>query len=149
MLLGFIDSPIQLAIVFLVLLLLFGPDKLPGMMRQLGRGIREFKRYTVDLSSNFKLDDPEEDVARYNAQYRPVSYDSYGNPVPTAETEPQNGPSAASRPEQYKQATSIGQPIGDFASPAMREPGLGETGQNTEASKLPSVRKADNTEPRT
>ncbi len=150
MLLGFIDSPAQLAVVFLVLLVIFGPDKLPGMMRQLGRGIREFKRYTVDLSSNFRLDDPEADVERYNSEYRPVSYDSYGNPIPASAVKPEyNSPSNAAQQEFEKNTASSNSHVGDFASPAMQEHGVEQTGQGTEAAKLPAVRTADHTEPRT
>lgn len=36
-------SPIQIGIVLLVALLIFGPKRLPEMGRGLGRGIRDFK----------------------------------------------------------------------------------------------------------
>ena len=36
-------SPIQIIIVLAIALLIFGPKKLPGMGRDLGRGIRDFK----------------------------------------------------------------------------------------------------------
>lgn len=36
-------SPIQIIIVLAIALLIFGPKKLPGMGRDLGRGIRNFK----------------------------------------------------------------------------------------------------------
>jgi sec-independent protein translocase protein TatA len=36
-------SPIQIIIVLAIALLIFGPRKLPGMGRDLGRGIRDFK----------------------------------------------------------------------------------------------------------
>ncbi len=36
-------SPIQIIIVLAIALLVFGPKRLPGMGRDLGRGIRDFK----------------------------------------------------------------------------------------------------------
>ena len=36
-------SPVQIIIVLAIALLIFGPKKLPGMGRDLGRGIRDFK----------------------------------------------------------------------------------------------------------
>jgi sec-independent protein translocase protein TatA len=36
-------GPLELAIVLLIVLLIFGPKRLPGLGRQLGSGMREFK----------------------------------------------------------------------------------------------------------
>ena len=49
-------SPIQILIVLVIALLVFGPKRLPEMGRSLGRGIREFKTAIVD-------DEPRPDPA--------------------------------------------------------------------------------------
>jgi sec-independent protein translocase protein TatA len=36
-------GPLELAIVLIIVLLIFGPKRLPGLGRQLGSGMREFK----------------------------------------------------------------------------------------------------------
>lgn len=36
-------SPVQIMIVLAIALLIFGPKRLPGMGRDLGRGIRDFE----------------------------------------------------------------------------------------------------------
>ena len=36
-------GPLELGIVLLIVLLIFGPKRLPGLGRQLGSGMREFK----------------------------------------------------------------------------------------------------------
>ena len=36
-------GPLELGIVLLVVLLIFGPKRLPGLGKQLGTGMREFK----------------------------------------------------------------------------------------------------------
>ena len=48
----------ELLILLLVLLLVFGPKRLPEMGRQLGKGMREFKE-----SVSGKDDDPVEEMA--------------------------------------------------------------------------------------
>jgi sec-independent protein translocase protein TatA len=47
-------SPIQILIVLVIALLVFGPKRLPELGRNLGRGLREFKGSV----SEFSLDDP-------------------------------------------------------------------------------------------
>jgi sec-independent protein translocase protein TatA len=41
-------SPIQILIVLVIALLVFGPKRLPEMGRSVGRGIREFKGALID-----------------------------------------------------------------------------------------------------
>ena len=41
-------SPIQILIVHVIALLVFGPKRLPDMGRSIGRGIREFKGAMLD-----------------------------------------------------------------------------------------------------
>ena len=36
-------GPLELAIVLVIVLLIFGPKRLPGLGKQLGTGMREFK----------------------------------------------------------------------------------------------------------
>jgi sec-independent protein translocase protein TatA len=44
-------SPIQIVIVLVIALLVFGPKRLPELGRTIGRGLREFKS-SVDLSGD-------------------------------------------------------------------------------------------------
>jgi TatA/E family protein of Tat protein translocase len=43
-----------MALIFLIALLVFGPKKLPEIGRTLGKGLREFKKATDDLKSNWE-----------------------------------------------------------------------------------------------
>jgi sec-independent protein translocase protein TatA len=53
---GFIGVP-ELIILFAVLLLIFGPKRIPEMGRSLGRGMREFKD---SVTGRLELDPPQE-----------------------------------------------------------------------------------------
>ena len=44
----------ELSIIVLLVLILFGPGKLPGVMKSLGDGVRQFKEASSRLASNEK-----------------------------------------------------------------------------------------------
>lgn len=47
----------ELAIIFLIVLLLFGANRIPEIARGLGRGIRDFKKATRDIEDDLDLKD--------------------------------------------------------------------------------------------
>ena len=53
-------GPLELVAIFVVALLVFGPDKLPEIGRQVGRAIKEFRRIQNTFQSEFSdvLKDP-------------------------------------------------------------------------------------------
>jgi sec-independent protein translocase protein TatA len=51
-------GPLELAIVLLIVLIIFGPKRLPGLGRQLGSGMREFKD-SISGKANDHDDDDE------------------------------------------------------------------------------------------
>jgi sec-independent protein translocase protein TatA len=59
-------GPLELLIVLGIVLLIFGPKRLPGLGRQLGDGMREFKE-----SITKKADDDEDDADANAALGRP------------------------------------------------------------------------------
>ncbi len=50
-------GPLEIAIVLLIVLIIFGPKRLPGLGRSLGSGMREFK----DAITGKRGDDEEDD----------------------------------------------------------------------------------------
>jgi sec-independent protein translocase protein TatA len=46
-------GPLELVAIFVVALLVFGPDKLPEIGRQVGRAVREFRRIQNSFQSDF------------------------------------------------------------------------------------------------
>ena len=47
----------ELLIIFLIVLLLFGANRIPEIGRALGKGIRDFKRATRDVEDSMKDED--------------------------------------------------------------------------------------------
>lgn len=47
----------ELLIILIVVLLLFGPKKLPELARGLGRGIQEFKKAADDVKRELTVED--------------------------------------------------------------------------------------------
>ena len=57
-------GPLELAIVLVVVLLIFGPKRLPGLGRQLGTGMREFKESITGSNKRDRDDDDDDDQRR-------------------------------------------------------------------------------------
>lgn len=55
-------GPAEIIIVLVIALLVFGPKRLPQMGRQLGRGVREFRRAAETARTELGLDGVIEDV---------------------------------------------------------------------------------------
>jgi sec-independent protein translocase protein TatB len=91
----------HIIVIFVVALIIFGPEKLPELARNLGKVMGEFRRATGDLQSTFEghLRDIERDAAARKplgseAMLPPSPFD--GIPATTPEgTKPSNAPNAA------------------------------------------------------
>jgi len=52
-------GPLELIIIFLIILVIFGAKRIPEIARGLGKGIREFKSATSEITSELKIDDQQ------------------------------------------------------------------------------------------
>jgi len=50
-------GPLELFLIFLVVLLIFGANKIPEIARGIGKGIREFKDATNEISRELQAED--------------------------------------------------------------------------------------------
>jgi len=50
----------EIAIILLIVLIIFGPTKLPQMGQAMGKAIREFKKAGKELRSDVSLDDEDD-----------------------------------------------------------------------------------------
>ena len=53
-------GPWELLVIFVVIIILFGPKRLPELARSLGRSIKEFKHASQGLKEELDLDNLEE-----------------------------------------------------------------------------------------
>jgi sec-independent protein translocase protein TatA len=81
-------GPLEIAVVLVIVLIIFGPKRLPELGQSMGRGIREFKS---SLSGDKDKDSPEEKRRELEA-----SQDA----APVAESEPSAAPAAESKPAE-------------------------------------------------
>jgi len=54
----------ELLIIFFIVLLLFGANRIPEIGRAMGRGIRDFKRATRDMEDEFKGGEDKRESSR-------------------------------------------------------------------------------------
>ena len=65
-------GPTELIIVLVIVLLIFGPKRLPGLGKQLGTGMREFKDSISGKGGKDDDDDGDEETERPAKQRREV-----------------------------------------------------------------------------
>ncbi|MDE2125357.1 MAG: twin-arginine translocase TatA/TatE family subunit [Armatimonadetes bacterium] len=127
--LAFFDSPIQLVVVMIVLLLVFGPQKLPEIGQQLGRALRELKKVTHEFSSSLTSEEPwdaHRDTPSW--QHDPYADGHGGTSDEQPRTESWRGLESGSEYEPWQPGqiappvNSHGAPLGDYASPALADP---------------------------
>jgi sec-independent protein translocase protein TatA len=64
-------GPLEIAVVLVIVLLIFGPKRLPDLGRSLGRGMREFKDSVTGKDDDKELDSGET-VAAASADEEPA-----------------------------------------------------------------------------
>jgi sec-independent protein translocase protein TatA len=86
-------GPLELGIVLLIVLIVFGPKRLPGLGRQLGSGMREFKD---SITGKDKNDDEDDEDGRRDEAVRKQQLDpAVVEPeVVSGEARPQDQPAS-------------------------------------------------------
>ena len=101
-------GPFEIALIFLAILLIFGAKRIPEIARGLGKGIREFKDATSDISKELSMDDKDrspriQQPRQGTTASRPDVYDtghSAPEPPPVRETSaPDEAPAPRAAPE--------------------------------------------------
>jgi Tat protein translocase TatB subunit len=102
-------GPAEILVIILVALLVFGPQRLPGMMRQAGRGLAELRKFQDELRDELhnvmnQDDDEDESPASRPPESLPPPHGAAPAPLPSAEHRPL--PPAASSPNPGVRAPS-------------------------------------------
>ncbi|HDL17896.1 MAG TPA: twin-arginine translocase TatA/TatE family subunit [Bacteroidetes bacterium] len=108
-------GPLELMIIFIIILVVFGADKLPELARGLGKGMREFKKAAdevkreimVDPSLNLDLNDPlpEDDTGEDPYQNEELQADVEGLPA--------GGPVSANKPAGNLKEIDVDEAVDD------------------------------------
>jgi TatA/E family protein of Tat protein translocase len=86
-------GPMEIILILVIGLLIFGPDKLPQIGRDLGRTLRSFKKATTDLSAEMSKE-MEEEKKEINSDTKQIKQeiDKISNPAkPEAGKTPADG----------------------------------------------------------
>jgi len=55
-------GPSELILIMFIILLLFGPKRLPELARGLGKGVRQFKKAMEDVKEEIDLSDVDKEL---------------------------------------------------------------------------------------
>jgi TatA/E family protein of Tat protein translocase len=66
-------GPLEILVILIVALVVFGPTKLPQLGRQVGRGYREFRRFQQGLRDDIHgaFDEDDDERPRYDGDQSP------------------------------------------------------------------------------
>jgi sec-independent protein translocase protein TatA len=96
-------GPAELMVIFILALLVFGPKKLPEVSRQIGRGIREFRRASDsvrgEIEGALSMDDHDDDASDEDAPDEDDDEPSESRHTPTISTNGHSAGSAEAVPE--------------------------------------------------
>ncbi len=89
-------GPGELIVILILALVLLGPDKLPGVARSVGKGMRELRRATEDIRTTGEEELYRADLEKPAAPTRPSASVAVAPQLPPASLEP---PSALAEPD--------------------------------------------------
>ncbi len=120
----------HLIVIFIVALVVFGPEKLPELARNIGKVMAEFRRHTNDLKSTFEghLRDLEREADARRVAPPPVAEAPAPAPAPAPAspgTVPSNPPYAAALPSDPPMPTWEEPPDPDLRRPGVEPDAFG------------------------
>lgn len=81
-------GPLEILVVAVLALVVFGPERLPEMGRSLGKGLNQLKKMASDVKSEFDLSLEDEKVAAPTRQAAPPQSDEIPPTVEAAAADP-------------------------------------------------------------
>ncbi len=110
-------GPLEIILIFLVVLLIFGAKRIPEIARGIGKGIREFKDATGEISRELEAEGQDRQINQPRSpqqgqprargsqpQAEPASNASPGDSSPADAADPDGATSADSGPSSAEQS---------------------------------------------
>lgn len=93
----------EIIAILVIVLVIFGPKRLPEIGKSLGKGIKEFKKSTTELQEHITKDEPETPAVEKAEAVQPA-----GEPMkaPEAKAAPEPEPTPAPEPKSPETKTS-------------------------------------------
>jgi TatA/E family protein of Tat protein translocase len=123
-------GPVELMVILVLALIVFGPEKLPELMAGVGRAIREFQNASAELTEVFRETQREfTSVVQETGQDVASAVDRGGAaPAPAAasgrtdeQPVPPAAPARATVPHEYETAAALAEPAAPFVAPERNE----------------------------
>ncbi len=103
----------ELLIILLVVLLIFGPRRLPDMAKGLGQSVREFRRGLKDMKEDFESEVNTDDKPRAQKKGAEAAEAAAAAPAPATAAPSQASTAAQETPQQAPQETASAAPASD------------------------------------
>ena len=89
----------ELLLIFIIALIVVGPNKLPEMARTLGKGLAEFRRATNDIKQSFEQDETVKEIKQeFQSAQSMALLENQLPPAPAATPEGQAGEDPERKP---------------------------------------------------
>lgn len=95
----------EIIAILVIVLVIFGPKRLPEIGKSLGKGIKEFKKSTTELQEHITKDEPETPAVEKAEAVEPAGEPAKA-PEPEPKAAPEPEPTAAEEPEPTAAAES-------------------------------------------
>jgi TatA/E family protein of Tat protein translocase len=125
-------GPMELVVIVVVALLIFGPQRLPEFARNLGKGLAEFRRASNELRQTLALDELQNDLRKtMNAPAQPAAPrpPQAGDTLPPGSTAPTATPPSTTPPTQSPTSAGPSASAVDPNAPAADPPWKGHPGE--------------------
>ncbi len=94
-------GPMEIAIVAIIALIIFGPKRLPELGKSLGDGMREFKAsISGENDDEDDEDDDEDDLPQLENGVEEDAPEEYADEPAAADPEPEKSPAEAAEPAE-------------------------------------------------
>jgi sec-independent protein translocase protein TatA len=111
-------GPLEIILIFLVVLLIFGAKRIPEIARGIGRGIREFKDATSDISRELEAEGQDRQINRPQApqQGQPQARASQQSGAQAQQAQQSQQPQQSKSPSEPDESSAASETSDDSTS---------------------------------